>query len=760
MVGSRVQLRRVAIALGASAAMVVLIAALLPRAYLVNDDPGFVLYLRLGMFTPWMSSVLNWVLVALYRLGDLPWYGLFLYALIVATGAVLIHSCLELVDQRPGVGRVATLLGAMVLAASHAILAIGVTWTTVSISAMGTSLVAFVAYLETCRATGSRASPWRAAIYGALFVAGFALREVAIAAVGAAVLPVLVWVGFGFLRRRYFPRAAAVIAFLAPTAFVFAVQGRISQAQDVDHEAFNQQRGRISGAAAFASLETRAPDLLARAGWTVEEYRDFSTWLLADDTEFSTEKVTRLADTNGVPTSLGLAEGADVLRGVVSDSAASVWLFLTAIAGGLVLAWLGVIDRRRGVVFSLGYLLFLMVVPVVIAAMSRFPQRVSLSFYTVAAFGMFAILAGEIAARPPRTDGTRRGGRAVLVISLFMFVWARDLLVWSDRDRWPYHPELHAFAERVTARHGMVMEGIGTAEMDPLLVDPRGYDALPSGWATFTAPWFEYIERFGIHSGHEFLRKMVDNPDAYMVATPYGHDVFEEWIGRRLHDPSIRMSLVDTAAGMPTMLRSELYRLVTTPLVRGSDEWNMLKHNLALFTDEMPGPPDVSERTFRSIAFTAPYDRYILPFRDASRTPTVEPVDGGIRFTVGGGQAYPCTSIGDPGEHAGIELPVHGLAAARFDLTLVEPENLTGVLVIAETADNRSIRWRWGLDPATQQFGFSGPVTLVPGFSAHQLVFAGSTASAEDIRELRVIVSVKNGSHAGFELRRVAVSEP
>ncbi len=208
MVGSRVQLRRVVIALAVSTAMVVLIAALLPRAYLVNDDPGFVLYLRLGMFTPWMSSVLNWVLVALYRLRDLPWYGLFLYALIVATGAVLIHSCLELIDQRPGFGRVATLLGAMVLAASHAILAIGVTWTTVSISAMGTALVAFVAHLETCRATGARVSIVRAVIYGLLFVAGFALREAAIAAVAAAVLPLLVWVGLRFLRRRHLPRPA------------------------------------------------------------------------------------------------------------------------------------------------------------------------------------------------------------------------------------------------------------------------------------------------------------------------------------------------------------------------------------------------------------------------------------------------------------------------------------------------------------------------------------------------------------------------
>src|SRR5215813_11985380 len=112
----RVKLRRAAIALGLSTAMVVLIAAFLPRMYLANDDAGFTLYLRVGVFAPWSSSVLSWALVALY--------GLYLYAVIVATGAVLFHSCFELIDRRPGFARVATWIGASMLAASQIILAI------------------------------------------------------------------------------------------------------------------------------------------------------------------------------------------------------------------------------------------------------------------------------------------------------------------------------------------------------------------------------------------------------------------------------------------------------------------------------------------------------------------------------------------------------------------------------------------------------------------------------------------------------------
>lgn len=738
-------------------AIVVLIAALLPRAYLVNDDPGFVLYLRLGAYTPWMSPALNRALVTSYELApDVPWYGLYLYGLIVASGAVLIHTCIELVDRRDGYGRIATLLGGLVLVASQIILAIGVTWTTVSISALGTALVAFVAHLQTCQATGTKASWGRAMIYGHLFVAGFALREAAIFATAAALLPLLGWIGARFVRRRHLPRPAALFAFVFPFAIHFAIESQIPQSPGAEYEEFNTIRGRISGAAAFGSLDKRAPELLARAGWTLDEYRDFSNWLLADDTEFSTEKVRRLADTGGIPTSMGMAEGYAVLQGIAKHSAASIWLFFTLVAGGLVLAWLRVIDHRRALWFSFGNLVFLIVVPVAMAAFSRFPQRLALSFYTVAAFGMFVFVAGEIATRPPRVDSQRRPAIALLVICLFMFVWARNLIAWTEREAWPYHATLRAFADRVKARNGIVMVAVGITEMDPLLPDPRGYDALPSGWGTFTGPWYQYIEQFGIKSGSELLHTMINHPNAYLVATPHGHGAFVEWIRRRLDKPSIRLALVDSADGMPSALRSELYRLVTTPLVRDSEEWRLLARNHEALNAELPGPPDVSDRAFRSIAFTPPYEAHVSAFRRPAGI-VVTPVDGGIRGTVTAEKDH-CTDPGEGGDQAGIHIPVRGLRAARFDVTLIDPENIVGLYVYARTERDRSIRWRWDLDPVAQQFGFTGPITLVPGHPAHRLQLVDNTADARDVRDLHLVIAVKPGTHAGFELRNVEVA--
>lgn len=750
--------RRVAIALGGSLALVVLVAALLPRGYLVNDDPGFVLYLRLGAYTPWMSPVLNRALVAAYQLApDIPWYGLYLYALIVATGAVLFHSCMELVDVRPGLGAVATRLGAVMLVASHLILAVGITWTTVSIAALGTATVAFVAHLQTCHARGTRASPGRALIYGLLLVAGFALRQAAFFAMVAALLPFLIWMGVRFLRARHLPRPLAVLAFLAPLALVFAIQNRIPQSPGGEYEEFNNVRGVISEAAAFGNLDKRAPELLEKAGWTLDEYRDFANWLLADDTEFTLEKVKRLADTGGKPTSVGISESLAVLRGIAAHSAASVWLFVSTIVGALLLAWLGVVDPRRTLWFSLGNLVFLTLVPVAMAAFSRFPQRIALQFYTIAAFGMFVFLAGEIARRPA-TEGTRRGAGPLVLIAMLMFVWARSLVAWSDREPWPYHATLRRFADRVNERNGIILIAVGIVEMDPLYADPRGYDALPSGWGTFTAPWFEYIHRFGIKSGSELLHEIVDNPNAYLVATPYGHGTFEEWIRRRVNNPKIRLSLVDSAEGMPASIRSELYRLVTTPLVPGSDEWQRLARSQAALYAELPGPPSMNG-PMRSAVFAAPYDAHLSPLPRPSTGLTIGAVEGGIRCVINPATSSRCADEQGETVRAGVHVPVHGLRAVRFHLKLLHPENIRSFHVHARTPTDRAITWRWDLDDEARTFGFDGMVTLVPGYPTHQIGMVNTTGHPSDVRELHIFVEALPGVEAGLELRQVEVAE-
>jgi hypothetical protein len=164
-------------------------------------------------------------------------------------------------------------------------------------------------------------------------------------------------------------------------------------------------------------------------------------------------------------------------------------------------------------------------------------------------------------------------------------------------------------------------------------------------------------------------------------------------------------------------------------------------------------------RAFRPIAFEPPYEANTLRFRDTGSGTAVEAVDGGIRCTAHPASDITCTTLGQEVNRAGIHVTVDRLAAARFDLTLIQPENIIAVDAVARADANRSEHWRWEVDPVVQQLGFSGAITLVPGYPAHRFMVLGNTTRAQDVRELQLWVEIKPGTHAGFELRHLEVAD-
>lgn len=761
--------RRVALAIGISAVMVVVIAGILPREYLANDDVGFTEYLRQNTFTPWISPVLVRAFCWAYQVApDVPWFGLYQYFLIFVTGAVLAHTCLELVDPRPGIGRSLLLIGTVIFIASHAILIVGITWTTVSISAIGTASIAFIAHVQKCDADKQPISRVRALVYGLLLVGGYMLRLQGLGANAAALAPLVAWAALRCWKRRYLPKPTTVLLFVAPFALVFAIQHHVGNGRGddrVEWKKWTDQRGAIHGHYAYEGLDSRAPELVTQAGWTLDEYRDFVNWLIIDEDQYPTEKIERLLDTGGVPEVMSVAWSYRQLRGIFEDSKASVSLFLVAVAAGAVLAWLGIIRRREGFAFSLGYFAFLVAVPVWMSAHFRFPQRVSLSFYSVAALAVFVFIARLLADRPADADSAPRGDRRALVgftlLTISLMVWARFLFMWLDRDIQPYRDARQALEDRITARGGFVFVYVqhGLVELDPLRARPRNYPGLQGGWGTFSLTWYELLQPLGVQRGTDVLRAMTDNPNAYVVAQLAARGGLEEWLKRKLHNPAARLALID-AADMPGGGRPELYRIVTTPVVRGSEEWTAMEKDEWATGLQLPGPPDVRDLDFRRVELPRSLTDLASVVHHKAARAAIEPIERGIRTTIQGDDSDDCESPGEDGYHAGVHFPVSGLAAARFHIELIDPQNIVNISVIARTKTTRSVRWRWTLGEQSQRFGFNGPVTLVPGYSAHRFGLALNTARRSDIRDLHVVIAVKPGTHAGFELRDLEVAEP
>jgi hypothetical protein len=486
--------------------------------------------------------------------------------------------------------------------------------------------------------------------------------------------------------------------------------------------------------------------------------------LILDEAEYPAEKLERLLATKGLPERFSLQWGYRQLRATLSESGASVFLFLAAAAAGLVLALLGWIDRGRSIAFCLGYVVYLIAVPLWMAAHQRFPQRVSLSLYTVAALGLFIYLARELGDRSPDREivrNRRHDASALGIVGVCLLGWAVNLAMWLHPPPPPHRDALQAFEDRVAARNGFVFVYVqsGLVDLDPLRARPRGYDALQGGWGTFSTLWYQSIERLGVHRGADVLRAMVDNPDAYLVSWMGARGGLEDWIRRKLGNPAARLALLDGPEFFGPG-RPELFRVVTTPLVRGSDEWTLLAREELALGDLLPSAPDVSGLTFHPIAFSAPYEQYASTIEHPATSIRLAPVGNGLGCAVASDPDTSCTVTGEDSEYAGVHVPVDGLGAARFQLRLIDPENIVAFSVYAQTTTSRSIRWIWQLSEVSQQFGWSGTFTLVPRYPAGHLELAVNTARPRDIRELRFFIVVKPGTNAGFELTSLEIAPP
>jgi hypothetical protein len=175
----------------------------------------------------------------------------------------------------------------------------------------------------------------------------------------------------------------------------------------------------------------------------------------------------------------------------------------------------------------------------------------------------------------------------------------------------------------------------------------------------------------------------------------------------------------------------------------------------------LPGPPPVDKLAFKPIVFDPPYERFASRLRDQAERSNITQAPGGLRVVAEppvGAQ----TEVAATGRarQVGIRIPVDGMAAARFELELVDPEHVLGVHVRAESRSSRVIRWDWDRDPEVATYAFNGSITLVPGYPAHQLLLTASELRPEEVTSLDVFVTVDPAGHAGFELRQLQVARP
>lgn len=542
---------------------VVLIATLLPRGYFTNDDIEITEFLRENTLTPFVSPILSQALGFAYTKisGDLPWYGLTLYGLLISTGAMLIHVVTE-TGSRDRMAQIALVGGAVVLTLHHAIVVVSLTFTTVAISAIGTALASFISHVSACQRTGRSVSLGRASACGTLLLFGYILRPQGLAVAAVAFVPIFALAVWRFVHTRQILHLAAATALLGPLVAALLVQNAMPQSRDPSARAFyqfNNVRSKISGMTAYLDLDRRAPTLLEEAGWTPGELTDFQYWLFFDEERYNVKHLKRLLATGGISQPIHTSH---TWQKILSHSAPSVLLFLTVVTGGLALALLERLRRESWLLT--GYTIFMVAVPVLVSTRLRFPPQVALPMFSLAALNAFMVIVRGLAETPANVPRRPAAIACAFAVAVPLTAWAVHFVDWIGRDRAPDRIALLAFENRIAARNGFVLiyhPRLGMIDFDPLRPRPRAYHALRTGWGTFSVPWYRELARLEVTRGANLLPAMIDRTDAYLLTTANKKSLLEHYLRRRV-DPRVRLIFVD-AANSANPDRSELYRLIT-----------------------------------------------------------------------------------------------------------------------------------------------------------------------------------------------------
>lgn len=267
------------------------VIAIGPRTFRTNDDVAMQA-LASGDFTGtpdarWVFSgpLTAWPITNLYKVADLPWYGMAQYTMQILAGAAVITV---IVRRRKASGFLVTWV-------SIAILVVLLHRMLVLLSFTGTAFITGIAavavWLDCCREINRRRKLASAAVACVFFVCAASTRSDVLPALGVIALPALL------LSWRHGMRWLTLLG-LTPIATVFLnnLLVRLFTAPAYqDYLEYNTLRGSLHGTARVSS-DTLTSSILSEVGWSTVDRALFALFIFDDWELFGYEKLLKVAD--------------------------------------------------------------------------------------------------------------------------------------------------------------------------------------------------------------------------------------------------------------------------------------------------------------------------------------------------------------------------------------------------------------------------------------------------------------------------------
>ncbi|MCA8941812.1 MAG: hypothetical protein KDB80_04565 [Planctomycetes bacterium] len=495
-------------ALGWTTVYFAIVLLVVTPTYKVTDNSGILSMIEDGAETPFISQILSGALTFLYHeVSDrIPWFGYANFAALFWALALFVHALSSIASARTVFLPLMSLFSLVFV-----MFLIRCGYNSSSILLTGIATLAFVAY-----AREQKLTKWTALACGLALAYGFLFRprgmQGAMVVIGPALLAFR-----AFRPSRY--SLAMLLLFVLPigvagTAHVVWKTYGVSDEYRKFRE-FNRLRGKFhSYPISKANKENHR--LFQINHWQRYHYLLFKDWFYVNEDIWNLETLRNIFKyTEPLPEDeLSPAVLADACTQLFEQFKTFLALLPLCIAA-IVLA-----RDRRVLVWSSGYLLYLIALSLYLRIALRLPERIGDPVFTLAfVSGIWILLSGE-------SKFALRKGHASS--HAFLACWAAASIAFAAQDYFLTRRFAHrnaVFENRLTDFNLWFVNKVlfiqpailKSHDQNPLKVYEQTYESVPLGWRTQSPQFYDFLRRHEMQRGAELMPWVVDNPRVFFV---------------------------------------------------------------------------------------------------------------------------------------------------------------------------------------------------------------------------------------------------
>ncbi len=502
-----------------SSALVVLymflLVSIFPNTYWANDNIGILHDIKMGCKVHFMSFLLGELFLFCYHgiSDNIPWYALFLYCVLGASLAILLHSLHRVCSYK-----YATFTFIFVVFILSALFVLRIGYNGVSILSGTTSLFAYFVYLRS-----SSKPHWGIVLMlGVMFSVSYLVRKSGFSAVLVFAAPIMVFELLKKLRKN----TKLVLLFLLPSLLIITTNSVLEKTtlpqEEIAFKKWNHLRGRLHGYPIQKSNKENSKILVAN-NWSDNDYEVFSNWTFIDENKYNQNTIDNIFRYS-TPTTTMQILSFERVHGAVKDAVKAgrigryLFPIFVLLPMTMLIAFFYVGHRQT--ILPLLYVFYILMIEIYMLLFFRFPVRIAYPLVLCCLLWTFFLCFCGSSRKPPKQPRYRFLPALSIALLFISGIFFATLVLEEIQQVGQEQKKYHAFMEQIENYNPDFYLGLGFRKQyqNPLQAKINNErNNIPLGWTVFSPRFYKVLSGLGLEHGYDVFPKMIDNEKALLI---------------------------------------------------------------------------------------------------------------------------------------------------------------------------------------------------------------------------------------------------